>query len=228
MKEDDKELSEQESLRLITSMIQKAKGGYHEKGTSAILWGSVVAFSGLVSFAEEKLHFYIGFDIWVLTFAAIIPQIIISVKESRERRAISRDESFMSAVWSTFGISVMALVFYNNVMPSASEHILKDAGVEWLEKDMQTGTIKHLTPYVVGQASLYLILYAIPTLVTGIARKFKPMLWGGILCYVLFVISCFTPAVYDLLLLAMAGIFNWLIPGLILRKRYLKMRSEHV
>jgi hypothetical protein len=59
-------------------------------------------------------------------------------------------------------------------------------------------------------------------MVTGIATKFKPMLYGAILCYIFFIISCFTAHEYDMLLNGLAGIFNWLIPGLILRSRLKK------
>ena len=39
---ENENFSERQSLQLITNMIQKAKHSFHENGTSAILWGSVV------------------------------------------------------------------------------------------------------------------------------------------------------------------------------------------
>ena len=63
---EEEKFSEQESLKLISEMIQKAKHSFHENGTSAILWGSVVGIAGIISFAELFWHFYIGFDIWLL------------------------------------------------------------------------------------------------------------------------------------------------------------------
>jgi hypothetical protein len=220
---EDKNLTEQESLQLITDMIQKAKGSFHERGTSAILWGSVVAIAGLVSFSERYLNFYIGFDIWWIVLAAIIPQIFLSIKESKERKVISHDESFMNATWLVYGISVFALMFFLNVVPSQSVKILSALdNTELLIKNNSTAKIEHWNAYIFSQSSLYLILFSIPTLITGIARKFKPMLFGGILCLILFVISCYTPTMWDFLLLAIAGIFNWFIPGLILRNRFIK------
>jgi hypothetical protein len=81
---------------------------------------------------------------------------------------------------------------------------------------------------VVSAYSLLLLLYAMPTLATGIARKFAPMLVGGILCYIYFIISCFTSSTYDLLLNGLAGITCWLIPGFVLRDRYLKGKAVNV
>jgi hypothetical protein len=83
---EEKKLTEQESLRLITEMIHKAKSSFHESGTSAILWGSVVAIAGFTSFAERFWNFSIGFDIWLLVLAAFIPQLIISIKESKHKK----------------------------------------------------------------------------------------------------------------------------------------------
>lgn len=228
MTEEDKHLSEQESLQLIASMLQKAKGGYHETGTSAILWGSVVTLSGLVSFAELFWNFDIGFDIWLLTLLAIVPQIIISVRESRARKVVTRDESLMGAVWTVFGISVFAMSFYLNIMPFAAQRLISAEHSEWLIKNLDTGEIKHLQPHVLSLASPFLILYAIPTTITGIARKFRPMIVGGVLCYVFFIASCYSNMTYDMLLMGAAGLFNWFIPGLILRKNYLKTKAQHV
>jgi hypothetical protein len=223
--EEQPQLSEKESLDLIAKMIQKARGSFHENGTSAILWGSVVAIAGLVNFAEEYWHFYIGFDIWLIVLAALIPQIFISVKERRSRQAVPHDASFMNAIWLVYGISIFALLFYLNVIPRATDALLSKSGNELLIRNTDTGTVQHFTPYVFSHFSLLLILYAIPTLTTGIAMKFRPMLIGGILCYIFFIASCFTGTMWDMLLNAMAGIFNWLIPGLILRSRYLKGRN---
>ena len=222
---EEKKLTEQESLQLIADMIQKAKGGFHERGTSAILWGSAVGTAGLVSFAERYWNFYIGFDIWWLVLAAIIPQVFISIRESKNRKVVSHTEAFMNAVWSVFGISIFALIFYLNIIRITSEQMIAASGNEWLVKNINTGQLQHLHPFVLSESSLFLIIYAIPTVIIGIASKCKPMLYGGILCYVFFVISCYTSQTYDFLLTAFAGIFNWLIPGLILRNKYLKGKN---
>jgi hypothetical protein len=73
-----------------------------------------------------------------------------------------------------------------------------------------------------------MLLYAFPTLVTGLVKKFKPMLAGAIITYGLFVVSCFTAAKYDMLLGGVAAIACWFIPGIILRKKYLAQKQMHV
>ncbi|HSC36731.1 MAG TPA: hypothetical protein VLD19_02620 [Chitinophagaceae bacterium] len=215
-------LTEQESLQIITEMIQKVKSNFHTSGTSAILWGSVVGIAGLVSFAERNWNFYIGFDIWLVVLAAVIPQVFITIREKRNKKVVSHHEAFLEGIWLAYGISVFALVFYMNVIQGVAERQLALEGKEFLVKDLHTGIVQHLRPYVLSNASLLLILYGIPTLATGIAMKFRPMLVGGIICYALFVISCYTETKYDYLFNGIAGIANWLIPGLILRYRTTK------
>ena len=219
---DNKAFTEQESLQLITEMIQKAKSSFHESGTSAILWGTVVAIAGLTNFAERYWHFDIGFNIWFIVLAAFVPQMIISIREGKNRKVISYEESSMNGIWLVYGISIFALNFYMNVIPGASDRLLASEGQELLLRDLKTGLSRHYVPSVMSAYSLLLLLYAMPTLATGIARKFKPMIFGGILCYVFFIVSCFTSSTYDLLLNGIAGITCWLIPGLVLRDRYVK------
>jgi hypothetical protein len=215
---DEKHLSEKESLKIITEMIGKVKSSFHEDGTSAILWGTVIAICGLVSFAQMKFHFRIGFDIWLLTLAAIIPQVFISIREKKQRRVVSHTEAAMNAIWIVYGISIFALVFYFNTVPRVTDNFLGEEG--WKLVRTVNGREEAMKYFIPSSGSLLLLLYAIPTLATGWAHNFRPMTIAAIMCYVFFIISCFVPTAEDLLLNGLAGIFNWLIPGLILRSRF--------
>lgn len=217
---EEKKMSEQESLELITSMINKAKGQYHESGTGPILWGTVVGIAGLTSFAERYWNFRLGCDIWWIVLLAFIPQIVISIREGRQKKAVAYSEAYLNSIWLVFGVSVFMLTFYFNVIPGASEHLMAAENESLWIKDLRTGELRQARPFVLSAQSLLLLLYAMPTLATGVAQKFRPMVIAGVLCYGFFIASCFLPNTYDLLLNGIAGICNWLIPGLILRNRY--------
>ena len=225
--EQEQPLDQQQSIQLITEMIQKAKHDFHESGTSAILWGTVVGIAGLVNFAELYWKFYIGFDIWLLVLAAIIPQIFISIKETKERKVITHTEAAIDAVWLVYGISIFALVFYFNTVPHATNQILAKEGISLIQRNADNST-KAFEFFIPSHGSLLLLLYGIPTLATGIAHRFAAMFWAGILTYVFFIISCFTTDAYDMLLNGLAGIFNWLIPGIILRQLYKQQKALNV
>ena len=73
---------------------------------------------------------------------------------------------------------------------------------------------------------LFLILYGMPTFVTGAACKFKPMLWGGLFCWACSIITVYTNIKIDLLLTALSAIFAWLIPGILMEREYQKEKRR--
>ena len=195
--------SEEESLQLITQMILKAKDDFIETGISALMWGSIVTICALVEFASSFYDMPWASGIWLLTFFAVIPQIIISVREAKKKKFKTHHDDSMGGIWIAFGISMFLLNFYLNTLtvPLAGLHI----------------------------NTIFLIVYGIPTFATGFARRFTPMVFGGIACWVLAIISVYTPYPYVMLVVAGAALLAWFIPGLILQRRYLKAkRAQHV
>lgn len=197
--ENEKTLTGEQSLRLITSMINKAKNDYYDTGLSALLWGSVITVCSLVNlFNELYLHWSALDYIWFLTIAAVIPQIIISVREARQKRLRSREDDFISGIWISFTISIFLFSYI--------------AGVYEIRQE----------------AGIFLTLYGIPTFTSGYGRRFKPMLLGGIACWILAFASLYVPYPFVLLMLCAGGQLAWFIPGLVLRQRYLKAKRQHV
>lgn len=222
----EKVLTEQESLALITEMIGKARNHFHQSGTSAILWGTVVGFCGFISCAKAYWKFNIGFDVWLLTLIAIVPQIIISIRESKRHSVKAHNQLAVDTVWTIYGISIFAIVFYMNLVPAISDHWYAAHKIQLLQKDLATGAVSEYHMYIPSASSLLLIIYAFPTICVGIITRFRPMIVGAIICYALFIASLFTETMYDYLFMGLAGVCNWLIPGIILRNRYLG--AKHV
>lgn len=222
-----KQLTELESLQLITNMIQKAKSSYHDRGTGAILWGTVVAIASSVTYLQKEYNFKLPFDIFLIVVAAIIPQIIISIKESRSKAQVKKfEDAAIDSVWLVFGITLFALTFYQNVIGTASNKLINEEGWQMV-KHYTNGALPDevIKPFPPSFYSIYLLMYALPTMVTGLAKKFLPMIIGAVITYTLFVVSCFTASKYDMLFGAFSAILCWLIPGIILRSRYLKQKN---
>ena len=197
--DNEKQLTEQESLRIIAEMIQLVKKDFYDTGISALMWGIVVGFCGLFSYLGINFDWHFNyFFVWNLTFIALLPQIAIAIRERRQRKAKENIDT-VNIIWIVFALIMFGLVIY---------------------------TSTHKT--VPSPSSLYLLVYTIPTLTTGIVRKFKAMIIGGFICYICFIISCFTDYKIDMLLQSIAAISAWLIPGLILRQRYIKSTKKHV
>lgn len=196
---EEKQLTSQESLELITRMINKAKQDYIETGVSALLWGAVITICTLTTYFN---FFYLHSDwleaIWSLTLIALVPQVIISRKERKLRKAKGRDDDAMGGIWLSYAISITLLSI-----------------LDW--------QFRLQLP-----ACVYMVLYGIPTFSTGYARNFKPMLYGGIAAWIMAILSRVTSWHYAMLWMAGSAQVAWFIPGLILRKRYLKAKKNNV
>lgn len=225
--ENKTDFSERDSLRLIADTIQQAKAGYyHDSGIGAMLWGSVVSFAGFMTFLQLQLGWKIDFDWWLLALIALVPQFIISRREKRNRVVQTHLGNALDKVWLIFGVSIFAVVFYINIAPTVSNQFLAESGYALLKKNLTTGEVTDYQLQGISVGSLLLIVYAMPTMVTGLVRKFKPMIIGGVVTYLLFIASLFTNSPIDQLLMGISGLVNWLIPGLILNKRYKEARNK--
>jgi hypothetical protein len=217
----NKPLSEKESLALITQMINKAKDSYHDTGIGAIMWGAVIAICSLVKLSEIQFNYRLPFDIYLLTLAAIIPQIFITIREKKERKVKSYDDSYLDAIWLGFGICIFLMIFiinniFSDLMPMVKDYKnLVKGRTDWIDFRFS----EFVSP-------LFLILYGLPTFITGMACKFKPMLWGGIFCWVCCIVAIYTSIRIDLLLTAASATMAWLIPGILMEKEYRIYKKE--
>ena len=196
--DNQEELSHKQSLELIEEMIYKAKNSYHESGTSALLWGGTIMFCSTVSFVNTWLKIDWLYMVWWLTFLALVPQIIISIRESKTQKFKLHTDDAMTGIWISLGIAIFLTSYYTNVFKPE------------------------------GNACLFLILYGIPTFATGYTYGFKPMIIGGIVCWVCAIISMYTTQRLDFSLFFISAFFAWFLPGLILRKDYLKKNVGNV
>jgi hypothetical protein len=204
----EENFSPEQSLKVINEMISKAKGAYWDTGVSAMMWGIVIAVCSLVKLSELQFNYELPFDIYWLAMIAIIPQVIISTRENKKRTVRTYEEFYLDYIWMTFGITIMLLIVITNVIFNADG--VKNGGFNFFE-------------YI---ASLFLLLYGIPTFITGAACKFRSMLWGGLLCWACCIISLFTNIKIDLILTAVSAVCAWLIPGIIMQREYKKAKKE--
>ena len=193
---EQKEMTGQESLELISRMISSARKDYIETGVSSLLWGGIITICALITFGNYYWQLPgLGY-VWFLTLAAVIPQIIISIREKKNRGFKTHDEDLMSGIWISFGMAMFLL--------------------SWVMAYMNV-------PY---QPSVYMVVYGIPTFTVGYGRHFRPMVIGGIGCWVLALFAVYASVPYIMLYMAAAAQLAWFIPGLILRKRYLKAKAQ--
>jgi hypothetical protein len=189
----DKEFTPIESIELIEKMINKAKNRFAENGFLYLLWGWVISLTSIAHFVLLKTKSLVHPEvIWTSCWATAIIQIFYIVKKKKKQNVRSYADETIGSIWIVFGICM-----------GVSSFILGKADVGYLIY------------------SIFLMLYGVPTFLCGSVMHFKPLKIGGVCCWILAIISTFVEYDYVLLLLSLAVIIAWLVPGYLLRSKYL-------
>ncbi len=215
---DNNSMTEQDSLKIITEMISKTRASSDDNGFEPIVWGSVVTICSLVT--ALQMFGVIGslpFEIWNLIFVALAFQLGYTFLQTRRRKVKSFNDVALSFTWIAFGVSMGIMAF----IISGIEADVFDKIPNYKEVRGNFRLGNHYT-------GIYLLIYGIPTFITGGIMKFKPMLIGGIICWVLALISVMTSAKIDFIFTAIAASSAWLIPGLIVNANYRKLKQANV
>lgn len=194
MNSEEINMTETESLQLITSMINKAKNRFSETGLLYLLWGWLILICCVVQFVS--IHYFNyprAYYIWYSTWLLLIYQFFYLRKRKRNRKVKVYTSEIIGFVWLVFIITYALLVFILIY-------------------------IKAFT----GINPSILVTYGMPTFLSGIILKFKPLIIGGICCWLLAIASPFADYDYQFLLMAFAVIAAWIIPGYLLKAKFKK------
>jgi len=181
-----KNLTAEESLAIITTMISDAQGKVQRNSFFFLFWGWVVAVANIGFYILIQAGVEHPYLIWTITIPAWIFTIIKMLRRKHERVAKSHFDYISSWLWMSFGVIIFTLVFFG-------------------------GKINYqLTPVI-------LIVSSIPTFVSGIIVRFKPLVAGGIAFWICGVIAFLVPFDTQPLIGGVAIICGYLIPGYILK-----------
>jgi hypothetical protein len=72
----------------------------------------------------------------------------------------------------------------------------------------------------------YILLYGIGTFVTGKIIQFKPLTFGGIVCFLLSIIITYINGAEQLLILAASVLVSYIIPGILLKLEFSKQQKQ--
>ena len=191
------ELSPEKSLAVIQTMINTARNQISESGHLYLLWGWVVCVCAIAQFVLMNYFKYEHhYMVWMLTWAAFIYQMIYLARNKRKERVKTYADSLIGFVWLVFVVLMFLFGFL-------------------FGSEMGDKYYRMINPG-------FLALYGMPTFLSGIILKFRPLIIGGVFCWVLSVAATFIPYDYQLLLLALAMIVAWIIPGYAFRSKYKK------
>jgi len=188
MKE-EKITSSEESLEIITQMINKAKFHIQTGSFYFLLWGWLILLITLGIFFFEKFTQVIHTErLWLFILVGFILSFIYGAKNGRKEKVRTYAGNIYTWVWMGFLITYVALLF-----------ILICGNQYWY----------------IGPVILILAGYA--TFLSGIIIKFKPLIVGAVFFWVLGIITYFVQNEFMYLLESFAMLCGYLIPGYMLK-----------
>jgi len=191
-------LTNEESLEVIQSMILKAKNQFSENGKLYLLWGWVILFCSLGYFILDNiLHYEKPQLIWMATWIAVIYMFIYLRREGRRRIVKTYTDDLLGYVWMAFIILMLLGGFL----------------------------VARIPQFYLYNYQFVLLFYGIPTFLSGIILKFRPLIYGGIICWILAFLSIFVNFHYHPLMVALSVISAWIIPGYILKMKFKQANS---
>lgn len=194
MNENEKQMTGAESLSIISGMINHAKNRFSETGHLYLLWGFVIFTCCITQFI--MLYFFKNQDayyVWYSTWLVVIYQFYYLFKKRKSEMVKTYTDEIMGFVWLTFVICSFLLVYI----------VLKNN-------------------MLIALNACILVMYGMPTFLSGVILRFNSLKIGGIICWMLAIGAMFTASQYQVLLLAAAVVAAWIIPGFILRAKFKK------
>ena len=194
--EDNQKFSAEQSLHLIQSMIEKAKQDVVNNSFYLLLWGWLIFIAALLNFGLMR---FTGFEqpylVWNLVWIGVIASIIKGIKDSKKIVV----KTFVGETMKFFGIS-QAILY--------------------------TGLAFFFGKYDLWHISfpLYTLVYAVTCFFMGALMQFPLLKWTGLLCLPIMVIAVFVSFEWQLLLLALAILISYIIPGHVL---YMKEKIQN-
>ena len=161
-------LSPKDSLEIINKMINQAKNRFSENGFLYLLWGWVIFFCSIGHFILLKLNWFKNPEIiWAGCWLVVIFQVIYLSRKNKRETVKTYSENIINYIWMSFGLC-MGIMFF--IMAKTKNWDLTN--------------------------SFTLLLYGIPTFLSGVVMQFKPLKIGGIICWGLALVSVYILPLY--------------------------------
>lgn len=198
----EKQFTEQDSVALIRSMLERTQQGVEENGFFFLLWGWLVFVSAALNYLGWMI---IGPKEWIfLPWAILMPaggiiSAIVGARKKRETRVVTYTQDLLKYVLTAYLVSMFIVLF---------------PGM-WFWGWEKT-------------YPMLMVIYGIWLFISGGALQFRWLIAGGIFSWCCAVATFFVPSPHQLLMLALAVLCGYIIPGHLLRIRFRKQHHATV
>lgn len=178
-------------IELIEKMINSTKSDLSKNSFPFLLWGWLVFAASLLHYALMFLTQYKHpYIAWLLMVIGGIIHFIYVFRQEKKSKSKSFTDQALRGIWVSFSISIALLLL-----------------------GMYAQSPEIVYPY-------FIILYAIAIFATGYVLEFKPLVYGALSNWIIAGFCLFQPFQFQLLLLALAILLSYIIPGYMLKAKY--------
>ena len=189
MENEERLMTGEESLRVITQMINKTRVSVTQASFHLLFWGWLIFACSLSEFLLWK-YFDLtnSWYVWFFVIPGVFVSLIYGFTRGRKERVYTYGTGIYVWTWMTF---LFASVVFFIIHP------------------MESG----------GVAKYMLLMAAIPLMISGVVLRFRPLIWGAVSFWVLALVAHFGGVTLSGLAMPVAMIIGYLIPGYLLRKK---------
>lgn len=184
-----------EAIALIENMIKSAKSDIKDNGFYYMLWGYLVLISALIDFTMLMYEQENHALVWAIAMPlGAITSIIRGIQDKKKQVMQTYIDEMFKHLMVAFTISLVVVCF---IMPMTQNN--------W----------RSFFPTL-------MVVYAFALFVSGGIIRFKPLQYGAITVWIMGSIAYFMPYQYQLLLMAVAVLSGFVIPGHLLNIKFKK------
>jgi hypothetical protein len=189
MENDGKIASGEESLKIITDMINKTQTSVAQSSFHLLFWGWLVFGCSLVQFVFNNYTEYTnGWTVWFLTIPGVFVSFIYGFLKGRKATVHTYSERLSMWTWYGFTFTMIVLfIIHSKNMEDVSKYIL--------------------------------MLIGMPVFLSGFILKFKPLVYGGIAFWLFALTTHFGGPLVAGLSMPVSIVCGYLIPGYLLKRR---------
>jgi hypothetical protein len=191
MENEEKVMSGEESLRIITEMINKTKVNIRQGSFHLLFWGWLIFFCSLSEYLLLKFTSYSSpWYIWYLVIPGVFVSLIYGFVTGKKEHVHTYADMIYMWTWIGFLVIAIILMLFLN-----------------LEKRYDL-----IPPFILLAAGL-------PTFISGSIIKFKPLIYGGLSFWILSLVAYFAGPSVAPLAVPVAMLTGYLIPGYLLKRK---------
>ena len=190
------DLTGEERLQLINRMVQEGKKYYNESGLVPLIGGFSVIVCSLLAYFAAKT-FYFPFNPFLLLIPVYPLQVFLSHKQEKKKLAKTFTDEAIDHVWAGFYITIIIVAIAANIV--------------------SIGFYAY---------SLCMFLAGLTSLITALIVKDRKLIVLAVLTLIIASVSLKFQNENCYLLLALAAVLVWVIPGFMMNA-YLKKAQQN-